>query len=78
MGQDRRPPKKTPDLREKAEARLKTKAPDVQALSLDEIRALVSAVRLTDLKKSENSRNLLEWVSHNQLNRKEISDYGPL
>jgi len=37
-----------------------------------------SAVRLSDKKKSENSRNLLEWVSHNSLNRKENSDYGPL
>ena len=41
MGQDRRSPKKTPDPREKAEPRLKTKTPDVQGLSLDEIRAVV-------------------------------------
>jgi two-component system cell cycle sensor histidine kinase/response regulator CckA len=36
MGQERRPPKKTPDLRKKAAARLKTKAPDVQGLTRDE------------------------------------------
>lgn len=30
--------------------------------------SIYSAVRLSDFKKSANSRNLLEWVNHNTLN----------
>ena len=41
MGQDRKPPKGVPDLRKKAEARLQSKAPDFQELSLDEMSVLV-------------------------------------
>jgi DNA repair exonuclease SbcCD ATPase subunit len=58
MGQDRRPPKKTPDLREKAGDRLKTKAPEVQALSLEEIRALVHELQVHQVELAQQNEAL--------------------
>ena len=40
MEQDRKPPRGTPKLREKAEARLQSKTPGVQDLSHDEMKRL--------------------------------------
>ena len=46
MGQDRKPPKRTPDLRKKAEASLQSKAPDFQELSRDEMSVLVHELQV--------------------------------
>ena len=49
MGQDRKPPKGTPDLRERAEASLQSKAPGFQELSLDEMSALVHELQVQQI-----------------------------
>jgi PAS domain S-box-containing protein len=41
MGQDKKPPKEKADLRERAEALLRSKVPGLQELPLDDMRALV-------------------------------------
>ena len=46
MGQDRKPPKGAPDLRKKAEARLQSKAPGFQELSLDGMSVLVRELQV--------------------------------
>ena len=46
MGQDSKPPQGTPDLRERAETLLQSKAPGGQALPLDEMRALVHELQV--------------------------------
>jgi PAS domain S-box-containing protein len=46
MGQDRKPPKGTPDFREKAEANLPSKVTGFQDGSLDEVSALVSELQV--------------------------------
>ena len=46
MGQERKPPKGTPGLRERAEARLQSKVPGLEELPLDEMRALVHELQV--------------------------------
>ena len=46
MGQDRKSPKGTPGLRERAEARLQSQGPGLQELPLDEMRALVHELQV--------------------------------
>ncbi len=46
MGQDRKPPKGIPGLRERAEARLQSKGPGSQELPLDDMRALVHKLQV--------------------------------
>jgi hypothetical protein len=46
MKQDRKPPRGTPDLRKKAEARLQSKAPGSQEFSLAEMNVLVHELQV--------------------------------
>ena len=75
MGQDRRPPKETPDLRKKATARLKTKAPEVQGLGLDEIRALVHELQISQVELERQNEALRQAQTTLEEASKKYSDF---
>ena len=81
MGQDRKPPKRAPDLRKKAEASLPSKAPDFQELSLDEISVLVHELQVhqieLELQNDELRRSQIALEAANHKYR-DFYDFAPV
>ena len=81
MGQDRKPPQGTPDLRERAEARLQSKAPGVQALPLDEMRALVHELQVHQIElEMQNDELRRDQIALEEANKKygDFYDFAPV
>ena len=81
MGQDRKPPKGTPDLREKAEARLQSKAPGFQELPLDEMRALVHELQVHQIElEMQNDALRQTQITLEEANKKysDFYDFAPV
>ena len=81
MGQDRKPPKGTPDLREKAEARLQSKAPDFQELSLDEMSVLVHELQVHQIElELQNDELRQSQIALEEANNKyrDFYDFAPV
>ncbi|TSA08246.1 MAG: hypothetical protein D4R73_08880, partial [Deltaproteobacteria bacterium] len=81
MGQDRKPPKRAPDLRQKAEASLQSKAPRFQELSLDEISVLVHELQVhqieLELQNDELRRGQIALEEANNQYR-DFYDFAPV
>ena len=81
MGQDRKPPKGTPDLRERAEASLQSKAPGVQELSLDEMSVLVHELQVHQIElEMQNDELRRGQISLEEANKKysDFYDFAPV
>jgi PAS domain S-box-containing protein len=81
MGQDSKPPRETPKLREKAEARLQSKTPGVQDLSHDEISVLVHELQVHQIElEMQNDELRRGQISLEEANRKysDFYDFAPV
>ncbi len=81
MGQDRKPPRGTPNLRKKAEARLQSKTPGVQDLSHDEISVLVHELQVHQIELEMQNDELRQGqISLEEANRKysDFYDFAPV
>ena len=81
MGQDRKPPRGTPNLREKAEARLQSKAPGFQELSLDEMSVLVHELQVHQIElEMQNDALRQGQIALEEANRKysDFYDFAPV
>ncbi|MDO9531266.1 MAG: PAS domain S-box protein [Deltaproteobacteria bacterium] len=81
MKQDRKPPRGTPKLREKAEARLQSKAPGVQDLSHDEISVLVHELQVHQIElEMQNDALRQSQLSLEEAHRKysDFYDFAPV
>ncbi|MBU4232342.1 MAG: PAS domain-containing protein [Proteobacteria bacterium] len=76
MGQDKKPPSETPKLREKAEARLQSKAPGFQEFSLDEMHVLVHELQVHQIElELQNDALRQGQISLEEANRKHRDFY---
>ena len=81
MGPDRKPPKGTPKLREKAEARLQSKAPGVQEFSLEEMNVLVHELQVHQIELEMQNEALRQGqISLEEANKKyrDFYDFAPV
>ena len=81
MGQDRKPPKGTSGLRERAEARLQSKVPGLQELPLDEMRALVHELQVHQIElEMQNDELHRGQIALEAANRKysDFYDFAPV
>jgi PAS domain-containing protein len=81
MGQNRNPAKVTSDLRAKAKARLQSKAPNFQELSLDEIRVLIHELQVHQIELELQNDELRQGqIALEEANRKFIDfyDFAPV
>jgi two-component system cell cycle sensor histidine kinase/response regulator CckA len=81
MGQDRKPPTRTPKLREKTKANLQSEIPGLQELSLDEMRALVRELQMQQLELARENEALRQAhqslaEAHNQY--RDFYDFAPV
>ncbi len=78
MGQDRRPPQESRDLREKAEARLHLEAPGLQELSPEAIRAMIHELQVHQLELEMQNEALQESQASLEASSKRYSDFYDL
>jgi two-component system cell cycle sensor histidine kinase/response regulator CckA len=75
MGQERRPPKKTPDFREKTGARRLSRVPGIQELSLEEIRARVHELQVHQVELERQNEALRQAQTSLEETSKKYSDF---
>ena len=81
MGQDRKPPRGTPKLREEAEARLQLKASGFQEFSLDEMNVLVHELQVHQIElEMQNEALRQSQIALEEANRKysDFYDFAPV
>jgi PAS domain S-box-containing protein len=81
MGQDRKPPRGNPKLREKAEARLQSKEPEFQEVSLDAMSILVHELQVHQIElETQNEALRQSQISLEEANRKysDFYDFAPV
>src|SRR4030042_6077662 len=81
MGQDRKSSRETPKLRENAEARLQSKAPEFQEYSLEEMNVLIHELQVHQIElEMQNDALRQSQISLEEANRKysDFYDFAPV